>query len=606
MCFHRHNFYVFPRQEVPIDGPSYEFLWQTTSIEFLAKYQFDFNACIREGISYLSRGQEEEALRRLSMAYEDELSDTWCNLKEVRDIPINRMADVLFSERIKNTFSKWRDGLLRDGGSQLQLNSNDSKQQFQTVFFKMRPALSLAGFTSHQFRLIQMVINKHFKDLSYIRVNGDDLCSQHLVVYTESKDDRGMLMKEVKDENRRVAEMKIQAAIGFRHVIDLLSAEKKLIVGHNCFLDIAHVYSKFVGPLPLAAEEFVSSVNKYFPHIVDTKILLNANHVLQQRMKKSSTSLSSAFALLCPQIAVSSKSTGLTFQQCVQVEVQVDDMRSSNWNSGAKHEAGYDAFMTGCIFVQACSYLGIDFKLHSPSENLAHNEKLCKHVNHLYLSWINGDIIDLSTGNKVAELFGTNYFKKKYLNILFENIVLIWGFPSKLKAREIRECVSKVFGPTSVTSVYHLDETAVFVQFSKPEFVSDFLLLKETLEKSDGPISVLHPLAKLLEGGNTHAGNYETYKEICSSPISKVLFANQAEAVGIKWKGEAVEPKIAVESKERSSFWEENAVNNSTRSSEKSKQGKVHNAKKDMLGGNYEIIDSLYAAEVNQIRTNNL
>ena len=49
MCFDRHNFYVFPRLEALIDGPSYEFLWQTTSIEFLAKYQFDFNACIREG-----------------------------------------------------------------------------------------------------------------------------------------------------------------------------------------------------------------------------------------------------------------------------------------------------------------------------------------------------------------------------------------------------------------------------------------------------------------------------------------------------------------------------------------------------------------------------
>ena len=94
------------------------------------------------------------------MAYEDKLSDTWCNMKEVRDIPINRMADVLFSERIKNTFSEWRDGLLQDrnGGSQLQLNSNDSKQQFQTVFFKMRPTLNLTGFTSHQLRLIQLVM----------------------------------------------------------------------------------------------------------------------------------------------------------------------------------------------------------------------------------------------------------------------------------------------------------------------------------------------------------------------------------------------------------------------------------------------------------------
>ena len=41
-----------------------------------------------------------------------------------------------------------------------------------------------------------------------------------------------------------------------------------------------------------------------------------------------------------------------------------------------------------------------------------------------------------------------------------------------------------------------------------------------------------------------------------------------------------MEPKIAVESKEPTSFWEENAVNNPTKSSEKSKQGKVHNAKK--------------------------
>lgn len=91
------------------------------------------------------------------MAYKDELFDTLC--KEVRDVPLTRMADILFSERIKNRFSEWRDGLLRDrnGGFQLQWNSNDSKQQFQTIFFKMRPALSLTGFTSHQFGLIQGV-----------------------------------------------------------------------------------------------------------------------------------------------------------------------------------------------------------------------------------------------------------------------------------------------------------------------------------------------------------------------------------------------------------------------------------------------------------------
>ena len=65
-------------------------------------------------------------------------------------------------------------------------------------------------------------------------------------------------------------------------------------------------------------------------------------------------------------------------------------------------EAGY--FKIGCIFVQTCNHL----------------------------SWINGDIIDFRNGNKVVDSVGEFKLKKKYPNILFENIANIWGFPSKL------------------------------------------------------------------------------------------------------------------------------------------------------------------------------
>ncbi|XP_050140245.1 poly(A)-specific ribonuclease PARN-like isoform X1 [Malus sylvestris] len=603
---HPHNFYIFPRQELPLAGPAFEFLCQTTSIDFLAKYQFDFNVCIHEGISYLSREQESEALRRLSLAYDDELLARCSNLKEHTHLPVVKMADTLFAERMKNSFTEWRDGLLRSskGGFQFQGDSNDS-QQLQTIFFKMRPALSLRGFTSHQLRLIQMVIMRHFQDLSYVQINGEKSCQQQLVVRTESKDDRELLLKEVKDEHRREAEVKVQAAVGFRHVIDLLSSEQKLIVGHNCFLDIAHVYSKFLGPLPSTAEEFVSTVNKYFPHVIDTKVLLNTDDVLQQRMKKSRTSLSSAFALLCPQIALGKKSTDSEVQMSVNVEVQVDDLRSSNWNSGAKHEAGYDAFMTGCVFAQTCSHLGIDFQACSSSEKLAHNEKLQKQINHLYLSWSNGDIIDLTTGKKNAMSSGSNNHKKRYLQIMSENIALIWGFPSKLKARDVRECISKVFGPTSVTSVFHLDETAVFVQFSKETFVSEFLALKETLERSDGPVSVLHPLAGLLEGGSARAANYETYKEICSSPSAKGFFTDQAEAVGVKWKTKLVESKEASETLKRESFDEKSEVNPASKTEHL--RSTTDTAENDPFCGRrsqYKIIDTLIASEGDRMRTN--
>ncbi|KAM1166846.1 hypothetical protein ACFX19_029479 [Malus domestica] len=465
------------------------------------------------------------------------------------------MADTLFAERMKNSFTEWRDGLLRSskGGFQFQGDSNDS-QQLQTIFFKMRPALSLRGFTSHQLRLIQMVITRHFQDLSYVQINGEKSCQQQLVVRTESKDDRELLLKEVKDEHHREAEVKVQAAVGFRHVIDLLSSEQKLIVGHNCFLDIAHVYSKFLGPLPSTAEEFVSTVNKYFPHVIDTKVLLNTDDVLQQRMKKSRTSLSSAFALLCPQIALGKKSTDSEVQMCVNVEVQVDDLRSSNWNSGAKHEAGYDAFMTGCVFAQTCSHLGIDFQACSSSEKLAHNEKLQKQINHLYLGWSNGDIIDLTTGKKNAMSSGSNNHKKRYSQIMSENIALIWGFPSKLKARDIRECISKVFGPTSVTSVFHLDETA----------------------------------------------------EICSSPSAKGFFADQAEAVGIKWKTKLVESKEASETLKRESFDEKSEVNPASKT-ENLRRSTTDTAENDPFCGRrsqYKIIDTLIASEGDRMRTN--
>ncbi|XP_028781706.1 poly(A)-specific ribonuclease PARN [Neltuma alba] len=589
-----YNFYVFPREELAGLGPRNEFLCQTSSIDFLAKYQFDFNACIHEGISYLSREQESEAIRCLNSSNDDEWldEDSRLGIKNVKDIASVSIADVLFTERMKNKFSEWRDGLFQEQEREdkIQRLSEVSKQQLQVIFYKMRPALRLCGFTSHQLKLIKLVVRSHFKDLFYVSVNSEDSGLQHMVVYTDSRDELKSLLKEVKDRHQREVETKIQAAVGFRHVIDLLSSEQKLIVGHNCFLDIAHVYSKFIGPLPRTAEEFVSSVNKYFPYVVDTKMLLNSNNLLQTRMKGSPKSLASVFSFLCPQIAVGFKSSDLASSSSMKVEVQVNDLRSSSWNPGGKHEAGYDAFMTGCVFAQLCSHLGVNFKLNDSSQHLALSDKIRKYINLLYLNWLHGDVIDLNTGDKVAD-FGVHTLKRQHHKILFENVVLIWGLPFKLKTSEVRDCITKVYGPTSVVSVYRLDETAVFVQLSKTELVSDFLSLKETLERQGSPLSAMHPLAKLLEGGNTCAASYETYKEICGSPLSEVLFADQAKAAGIEWKTQLVEHKADLETVEKT---------------EPTTLDQLRNAVPHDQVSNDEFMGSFCATEVNQIKTANL
>ncbi|GJX11605.1 poly(A)-specific ribonuclease PARN isoform X2 [Tanacetum coccineum] len=482
---HPHNFYIFPRQEVGGGDTSYEFLCQTSSIDFLAKYQFDFNVCIKEGISYISRVHEDEARLQLHSTHEDALTESQCTAKEIKDVSLVRMADILFVERMRNKISTWHDDLLKigNGGSgRTSEDSTDSLNQFQTIFFKMRPAIKLNGYTSRQLRLIKSVVEKSFKDLAYIRVN-DGSCFQQMIVYTDSGRDLELLMKEVKGNILKEAEMKIGAAIGFRHVIDLLSSEQKLIVGHNCFLDIAHVCKKFVGPLPSKLEEFITLAHKSFPYIIDTKILLNANHILQLKMKKSSTSLAKAFAIMCPHIASGVGGSGLA--SSVAVVVQVDDMISSNWNSGAKHEA----FMTGCIFAQSCNHLRVGF---SSDSTLMNEDKLKSYINLLYLSWSNGDIVDIKTGTTTTESLAFNSFKSLQ-KVIFPNII-----------------------------------------FSNPELVSECMeLISQIEKKKNDAVYVLHPLSELLEVGSTRIACYEVYKEICASPISKVLFADQAEAVGV-------------------------------------------------------------------------
>lgn len=60
---------------------------------------------------------------------------------------------------MKNRFTEWREGILRSPSEDSSEESlKFSTVQFQTVFFKMRPAIMLNGFSSHQLKLIQLVI----------------------------------------------------------------------------------------------------------------------------------------------------------------------------------------------------------------------------------------------------------------------------------------------------------------------------------------------------------------------------------------------------------------------------------------------------------------
>ncbi|XP_044457826.1 poly(A)-specific ribonuclease PARN isoform X2 [Triticum aestivum] len=471
--------------------------------------------------------QEEEALQKLNVLHHDGLSAFPNTSKQEEDVQLKSTADLLFSERMKIRFNEWRDAISTNPRvDNHKLGSNKfTTNQFQTVFFKMRPAIMLDGFTSHQLKLIQQVLRKNFRDLMYVSTFGEDETSEKRVVYTDNNEDSILLMKDVQEDLLRSRKVKVESAIGIRHVIDLIASERKLIVGHSCFLDIAQVYSKFIGPLPSSIKDFALAINRIFPHVVDTRHLMSASDAVQHLMRQKSKALSSAFSLLCP--AFHSTAGEASIPAPVRIEVEADETMLSCFASGAKHEAGYDAFMTGCVFAQLCAHIGVKFEDFTPKENLEMNKKLKKYINLLPPSFNSGTVLDLRTGMERPDAC----YKLRYPAAVHDNIVLIWGFQSGLSAKDIKGCICKVFGPASVTTVFSIDSTAVLIQFSKQESVNDFLDLKATLEKQDSAISVLHPLSTILEGGQTRAANYDTYRDICSSSVTKYFFADQANAV---------------------------------------------------------------------------
>lgn len=72
----------------------------------------------------------------------------------------------------------------------------------------------------------------------------------------------------------------IDAAVGFRKVIDAITQAKVPVVGHNCYLDLAHAASKFSGPLPSNMCDWAAQLSQLFPGgVFDTKHMLQAGEV---------------------------------------------------------------------------------------------------------------------------------------------------------------------------------------------------------------------------------------------------------------------------------------------------------------------------------------
>ncbi|KAF7120346.1 hypothetical protein RHSIM_Rhsim13G0053300 [Rhododendron simsii] len=263
---HPYNFHLFPRDEFKIGMPSYSFSCQSSYLTSMAREGFDFNACIYDGISYLSRSQESASIARIG-----NLVPSKCVLQSSSALSV---ADAVFVERIKSRVKHWIN-TIKDTGPKNEGTDALIKSLRKLILGSeqhgSRPCLSIDVCSERQVQLVVEMLRDFSDDLVPLLSPAKGGGTQAVrVVLTGSKEDRETFERELQnleeEQNKRVR--------GFREVIDLISASQKPVVAHNSLNDFSFIYSNFLSSLPSSMDEFRSSLHLVFPHILDVSYLM--------------------------------------------------------------------------------------------------------------------------------------------------------------------------------------------------------------------------------------------------------------------------------------------------------------------------------------------
>lgn len=176
---------------------------------------------------------------------------------------------------------------------------------------------------------------------------------------TEKLEREAKLQKEKETEFR--------SKLGLRRIFLALAAAKKTLVGHALLFDLLFAFSHFEG-LPESYEEFKELSRQFFPSFFDTQVLAkshlfrmkpqNVDRGQEEQTEQTKTARFSSLAL--GQVYKVLKQEAEEALSCGQaiVKFNLAEGHERYDNSASFHEAGYDAFITGCVFAYMCDAVG--------------------------------------------------------------------------------------------------------------------------------------------------------------------------------------------------------------------------------------------------------
>jgi poly(A)-specific ribonuclease len=335
---------------------------QSGAAEFLLRNGFDMNKPFSDGVPYLTK-DEAQVAREKHAKRQDKTA--------LADIVIKptEIESIAFLQRVREEIDAWKASRKRDTPEYLNINSVAADVASQ-MFEKDELPEELSRFEK---RLVHQLVRAEYPDLVTISKRG----FIQIVRFNKAREDK------ISAERQRELEERIARQKGFRWLIDalqgnnitgktknidlreiakdpetgeptvadydyyksridraqsLLRNNPRVIIGHNCFLDLIYIYNTFIGTLPDTVEEFQQKLHAAWPVIVDTKYMSTHNC--------GDISPVSSLEQIAHQLSQVQKPTVDTFETH-------DKYRDVE----AFHEAGYDSYLTAQVAVRLSSKL---------------------------------------------------------------------------------------------------------------------------------------------------------------------------------------------------------------------------------------------------------
>lgn len=191
----------------------------------------DFNKWINKGIPYLNAKTEKKEIDYINESNLNNYDPT--NIHKVKTVNLCKNEDKLKYEEFCKLFS---DFLYSDADSYLF----DKYPKFMQYYIinNMQESIRKRLYFSEE------------------KVAGKDCFVIKKVTEQEKKE---KILKEIEQKNKE-----LKARKGFRNIFEAIVKYKKIVVGHNCILDVNFIISHFGDNLPNSYTEWKKLLLSYF------------------------------------------------------------------------------------------------------------------------------------------------------------------------------------------------------------------------------------------------------------------------------------------------------------------------------------------------------